>query len=102
MPAGNDAILEAFADLLDQHGTDFVYSGDNETYTGLTGDGYSSSTVNMIQITPGQEFTVRFLASQFTPERMKKLTYGSRDFVITSSFSEIPGHGILYVTCRLQ
>lgn len=104
MPAGNDAIIEAFADLLDQHGVEFVYSGDDATYTGLVGDGYSKSIVPMIQIQPGEEFSIRFLASDWTdaPERMKKLTADGVDYVITSTIKQLPKHGIIQLTCKLQ
>ncbi len=104
MGAGNTAILEAFSDLLTEHGVDFVYSGDDETYTGLVNDGYSSSTVNMIQLQPGKEFGIRFLASDWTtpPERMKTLTADGVTYVISQTIKELPQHGIISIVCRLQ
>lgn len=104
MGAGNTAILEAFSDLLDEHGVDFVYSGDDETYTGLVNDGYSSSTVNMIQIQPGKEFGIRFLASDWSepPARMSTLTADGVTYTITQTIKELPLHGIFSVVCRLQ
>lgn len=104
MGAGNTAILEAFSDLLIEHGVAFVYSGDSETYTGLVNDGYSSSTVNMIQLEPGKQFVVRFLASDWAtvPARMGKLTADGVDYTITENIKELPLHGIFSVVCRLQ
>lgn len=105
MGAGNTAILEAFSDLLTEHGVAFTYSGDSDTYTGLVNDGYSSSTVNMIQLEPGKQFVVRFLASDWTtpPTRMSTLTVdGLPPYTITETIKELPLHGIFSVVCRLQ
>lgn len=104
MGAAHDAILEGFADLLEEHGVTFTYSGDEEDYIGLVGDGYSSSTVNMIQIEPGKAFIVRFLASDWAepPARMSRLTYDGVAYTITETIKELPQHGIFTIVCRLQ
>ena len=104
MGAGNTAILEAFSDLLTEHGVAFTYSGDDAEYTGLVNDGYSSSTVNMIQLQPGKEFAIRFLASDWetVPTRMATLTADGVAYTITQTIKELPLHGIFSVVCRLQ
>lgn len=104
MSAATEAKLDAFTDLLDQWGVSFVYSGDSASYTGIPGDGYSSSMIPMVQIQPGQEFILRFLRSAWStlPQKAETLTANSVAYSIEDVGKVLPGDIILQLVCRLR
>lgn len=104
MSDATDAKLDAFTDLLEQWGVAFVYSGDSATYTGIPGDGYSSSMIPMVQIQPGEQFTLRFLRSAWStlPQKAETLTAGSVAYSIEDVGKVMPGDIILQLVCRLR
>jgi len=104
MSAATEAKLEGFTALVEEWGVDFVYSGDTETYTGIPGDGYSSSIIPMVQIQPGEQFTLRFLRSAWPelPVKFETLTVDNVAYSIEDVGKVMPGDIILQLVCRLR
>lgn len=108
MSAATQAKLQGFTRLIREWGVDFVYSGDSETYTGIPGDGYSSSLIPLVQIQPGEQFTVRFLRSAWPsgsaglPQKFETLTADGTAYTIEDVGKVMPGDIILQLVCRLR
>lgn len=104
MSAATQAKLQGFTRLIREWGVDFVYSGDSETYTGIPGDGYSASLIPLVQIQPGEQFTLRFLRSAWTdlPVKSETLTADGTAYSIEDVGKVMPGDIILQLVCRLR
>lgn len=104
MSDATDAKLEGFTALIEEWGIDFVYSGDSETYTGIPGDGYNSGIVPLVQIQPGEQFTLRFLRSDWAslPAKFETLTVDDVAYSIEDVGKVMPGDIILQLVCRLR